>query len=210
MAEAIIYGNPLSTYTRTARMAFEEKGAPYRLEPVDHRAADFRAIHPFGKIPALRHGDFVLWETLAICAYCDSAFDGPPLQPADVRARAVMLQWISATIDYFYATMIRKLVFERLVAPMRGKAVDEALIAAALPEIETQARILDRTLAETPHLAGAAATIADLFLYPVLFYVARTPDGQQILDRAPALADWLGRMTARESAQATRPPIDKV
>ena len=38
MADPIVYGNPFSTYTRTARMAFEEKGVAFTLDPVDHHA----------------------------------------------------------------------------------------------------------------------------------------------------------------------------
>jgi glutathione S-transferase len=210
MAEVVIYGNPLSTYTRTARMALEEKGVAYELEPVDHRAPEFRETHPFGRIPALRHGDFVLYETMAICRYVDEAFDGPTLQPAEVRARALMVQWVSSTLDYFYPAMIRKLVFERLVAPAQGRDADEALVAESVPEIEHQADVLGRALDGRSYLAGEAASIADLFVFPLLFYVNFAPEGRAILAGAAALAAWLERMSGRASAQATMPPIDKL
>ena len=210
MTELVILGNPLSTYTRSARMACEEKGVGYTLEAVDPSTPEHRGVHPFGKIPALRHGDFGLYETMAICRYVDEAFDGPPLQPAGVAGRALMMQWMSATLDYLYPAMIRKLVFERLVAPMHGRTADEALIAAALPEIADQARILDAVLGQSAFLAGDQASLADLFLYPILFYVNFTPEGRRVLDAAPALAAWLARLGERASAQATMPPVDKL
>ncbi len=210
MAEVVVYGNPLSTYTRTARMALEEKGVAYELEPVDHRAPEYRQTHPFGKIPAMRHGDFLLYETMAICRYIDEAFDGPALQPAQAQARARMMQWVSATLDYFYPAMIRKLVFERLLAPVQGRDADEALVAESVPEIEHQAEVLAAALEGRSYLTGEAATIADLFVFPVLFYVNFAPEGRTILDGAPALAAWLGRMSERASAEATMPPIDKL
>ena len=210
MTELVILGNPFSTYTRSARMACEEKGVGYTLEVVDPSTPEHHAVHPFGKLPALRHGDFGLYETMAICRYVDEAFDGPPLQPAGAAGRALMMQWMSATLDYLYPAMIRKLVFERLVAPMQGRTADEALIAAALPEIADQARILDAALGERAFLAGDAASLADLFLYPVMFYVNFTPEGRRVLDAAPALAAWLARLGERASAQATMPPVDKL
>jgi glutathione S-transferase len=210
MADPILYGNPFSTYTRTARMAFEEKGVPYTLEPVDHHAPEFREIHPFGKIPAMRHGDLLLYETLAITTYVDESFDGPALRPETIRGRAEMNQWISATLDYFYASMVRKLVFERLVAPMQGREPNEALVAESLPEIEYQAKVLAKALEDRPHLAGESVSLADLFLYAPLFYVNFVAEGHAIIDNAGPLAGWLARMTERASAQQTMPPVDKL
>lgn len=210
MTGVILYGNPLSTYTRTARLAFEEKGVAYALEPVDHQAPEYRQIHPFGKIPAMRHGSLLLYETMAITKYVDAAFDGPPLQPSDLASRAVMNQWISSIIHYYYGTMIRKLVFERFVAPMQGRATNEALVAEGLPEIKHQIGVLEATLRNTPHLAGDDATIADMFLYPVLFYVNFSPEGREMVAGAPSVSEWLDRMGERAAVQATIPPIDKM
>jgi glutathione S-transferase len=210
MTEVILYGNPLSTYTRTARLALAEKGVDYTLEPVDHRAPEYRKIHPFARIPAMRHGDFVLYETLAICTYVDDAFEGPPLMPSDARARARAFQWVSATLDYLYPSMVRKLVFERLVAKFQGRAPNEALVREGIPEITHQARVLQDTLARAPYLAGEAMSIADMFLLPVIFYVNFTAEGQRILDGAPALGEWLARMSGHASVEATMPPVDKL
>lgn len=210
MTDVILYGNPLSTYTRTARLAFEEKGVAYELQPVDHQAPDYREIHPFGKIPAMRHGSLLLYETMAIAKYVDAAFDGPPLQPSAIVPRAVMNQWISSIIHYYYGTMIRKLVFERFVAPMQGRATNEALVAEGLPEIKHQISVLEETLGRTPHLGGDDATIADMFLYPVLFYVNFSPEGQEMVAAAPAVSAWLDRMGERAAVHATIPPIDKM
>lgn len=210
MTEVILYGNPFSTYTRTARLALAQKGVAYTLEPVDHRAPEYRKIHPFAKTPAMRHGDFVLYETLAICIYVDDVFDGPPLVPDEPRARARAFQWVSATLDYLYPTMIRKLVFERLVAKFEGRAPNEALVKEGLPEITRQVGVLQETLDRTPYLAGESMTIADMFLLPIAFYVSFTAEGQRIMDGAPALGEWLARMSAEPCAEATMPPVDKL
>jgi glutathione S-transferase len=94
MSSAInLYGLERSVYTRIARLALEEKGAPYTLHEVEIFGAegvppDHLVRHPFGRIPALEHGDFWLYETAAITRYVDEAFPGPGLQPQEAMTRA--------------------------------------------------------------------------------------------------------------------------
>jgi glutathione S-transferase len=77
MAEVEILGNPASTYVRAVRMACEEKGVAYDLKALPPQCPEVKAIHPFGKIPVMRHGDFELCESKAIATYLDLAFSGP-------------------------------------------------------------------------------------------------------------------------------------
>src|SRR5262249_20774831 len=111
MATPVLYGPAYSTYTRTARLAFEEKGAGYRLEEVDilkgaGQAPAYLAKHPFGKVPALDHDGFMLYETTAIARYVDEAFPGPKLQPSDAKQRARMTQIMSIVDAYAYPALI--------------------------------------------------------------------------------------------------------
>ena len=98
MADVIIYGPPQSTYVRTARLALEEKSAPYSFGEFEFGSDAHKALHPFAKVPAMTHGDVQLFESLAIATYVDGTFDGPALQLADTLARAR----ITSTIDYIY------------------------------------------------------------------------------------------------------------
>lgn len=207
MADVIIHGLSPSTYTRTARLACEEKGVPHRLEPVEFGSARHKALHPFGRIPVLEHGDVRIFETLAITRYVDEAFDGPPLQPANPRARAVMNQWISASIDYLFPTMVRGLIIPRLVYPSRGVPVDEAALAANLPNVERMLGTLDEGLRSSRCFAGESPSLGDLFVLPIVFYLTMVPDTQPMLPRHANLARWLDAMLARKSAPATAPKL---
>ena len=75
--ELVLYTNPRSR-GRIARWMLEEVGQPYRTEILDFattmKAPAYLAINPMGKVPALRHGDAVVTETAAICAYLADAF----------------------------------------------------------------------------------------------------------------------------------------
>ncbi len=90
MSELILYGDPRSTYVRTARIAAEEKGVGYDVVAPSEAGIDYSEIHPFGKMPGMAHGDLTLFETAGIVSYIDGAFDGPALIPTGAvdRARA--------------------------------------------------------------------------------------------------------------------------
>jgi glutathione S-transferase len=205
MTDITIYGPPMSTHVRTVRLACAEKGVSHTVEDVDFRAESYRALHPFNKVPAMRHGDFVLYETQAMCRYIDRAFPGPSLQPKNPKSLALMDQWMSAIGDYVYPVMIEELVWERLVVPMEGGAPDEALITAAVPKVVDQIAILDRALKSAPYLAGAEVSLADFLLFPIIGYLRVTPEGEAALPKAPQLLAWFSRIAARPSAAATDP-----
>ena len=197
MSEVILNGVSPSSYVRTCRMALDEKGVAYTQDPVMPQTPEQLARHPWGKIPALSHGDLTLFESLSITRYIDEAFDGPPLQPADAAGRAHMDQWISAFIDYMYAPIVRQIVIQRVVV----ETPDEEVIAAAVPVAAKCLSVLDDRLAATPYLAGSAMSLADLFLLPAINYLAMVPEGGPLLDRAGNVTAWAARMEARDSAK---------
>jgi glutathione S-transferase len=87
-----IIGSTRSTYTRVARMACEEKGVDYAFTEVLLGAPEICAIHPFGKMPVMRHGDVELFESKAIATYLDRCFSGPPLFPSEPLSAALAEQ----------------------------------------------------------------------------------------------------------------------
>src|SRR5499427_5430587 len=148
MPDVVVLGFPRSTFVHIARLVLTHKQVPYTfrdLEPEMGSAAHL-ALHPFNRVPILQHGDFTLYETSAIAAYVDEAFDGPVLQPKDMRTRARMNQWISAVNSYYYPYMIYHVSHERRVFPELGIASDEKVVAHALPKIEVGLAVLNASL----------------------------------------------------------------
>ena len=208
MSNIVVYGFAPSTYVRTARLALEEKGVDYELASVEFGSAALLKLHPFGRMPAFAHGDVRLYETSAIVRYVDETFDGPALQPSDASARARMNQWISAYNDYYDALLVRVLILERIVAPMRGRETDRARIDEALPEIENRLGVLERELGDgRAHVVGEELTLADLFFAPMVSYVRMTPEGERLLARCPAIGRWFEKVSARPSFAATQPSL---
>ena len=196
MSEVILHGIGPSSYVRTCRLALDEKGVAYTHDPVMPQTPEQLTRHPWGKIPALSHGDVTLFESLAITRYVDEAFEGPALQPADPAGRAQMDQWISAYIDYMYAPIVRGIIIQRVAA----ETPDSDVTAAAMPDAEKCIGVLNDRLRTTPYLAGAAVSLADLFVLPAIDYLAMVPEGGPLLEVAGNVTDWAARMTARESA----------
>lgn len=96
--EIIFYTNPMSR-GRIVRWMLEELGQPYRTEVLDYgttmKAAEYLAINPMGKVPAIRHRGVTVTECAAICAYLADAFPDAGLAPAfDDPSRGTYLRWM--------------------------------------------------------------------------------------------------------------------
>ncbi len=95
-AELVFYTNPLSR-GGIVHWMLEELGVNYRLVTLEYGAAmkapDYLAINPLGKVPAIRHGDSVVTEAAAICAYLADAFPEAGLAPPPA-ARGDYYRWL--------------------------------------------------------------------------------------------------------------------
>jgi glutathione S-transferase len=206
MSAIVIHGIPGSPYVRIPLLACEEKGVPWRLAPMamgEARTPQHLARQPFGRVPAMEHGDFQLYEAQAMIRYIDQAFDGPSLVPADPQAAARMNQ-VMGVIDWYVMPSLTSAVgFNRIIKPMIGLPVDEAAVAAALPLAGTCVEALTAILADQPFFAGEALSLADIMALAHLDFMPLTPEGRDLLTRAPELTAWLDRMMARPAAQKT-------
>jgi glutathione S-transferase len=209
MSEIVLYGVNGSPFVRAVQIGLEEKRLAYRIEPMgpgDSKTEAHLKRHPFGRVPAVQHDDFVLYETQAILRYLDDLQPEPPLQPADRRQRARMNQIIGINDWYLFPKAAAPIVFNRIVGPVLLKAPgDEAAIQAALPMAKTCIAELDRLLGDQPFLAGDRLSIADIVLAPQLDFLAATAEGKAAIEPT-RLKAWLARMNARPSMIATRRP----
>ena len=207
MTDLTIYGDARSTYVRTVRMACHEKGVSYDLEPADLGSDDYRALHPFARMPAARHGDLTIYETSAIVVYVDSAFNGLSLRPTDAADLAGMVRWVSAINDYFYGSMIRRYVLQYVFPSGPDGQPNREVIDAALPEIRHQLGVTDEGLGGGNFLVGDKLSHADLFLAPVLFYMVMFPESGKMLGEFPNIQKSAAAIQARPSFTETMPPL---
>lgn len=211
LSPVILYGFQRSTYVNVARLLLHVKGVPYTFyDTEDEMYADKHLQrHPFGRVPALQHGDFCVYETTAIAMYIEENFDGPPLLPSDVYKRASAHQWMSNLNSYFYPYIVFYLVHERLVFSELDIPADEAVIAEAIPKIERCLQVMATTLKGREYLVDDVATMADYFLLPTMTALSFTSEGSLLLQRFPEVVAWLERMARLPAViefRASMPP----
>lgn len=201
----VVHGIPGSPYVRQPLLACEEKGVPYRLEALPfgaHKTDAWLERQPFGRIPAIEHDGFRLYECQAILRYVDAAFDGPSLTPADPKAMARMSQVLNIIDWYVMPSLTAGIGFNRIVAPMVGLPINEDAVAAAIPLARTSIKALEDILGGNRYFAGDELSLADLSAVAHLDMVPASPEGADLIAGSPLLA-WLERMNERPSVQKT-------
>ena len=148
MPKPEIIGSARSTYTRVVCMVCEEKGIAYGLTECALGAPELLAIHPLGKMPVLRHGDVVLFESKAIASYLDRSFPGPQLLPSDPHLAGLTEQWVSLVNTVIDRTLIRTYLYAYIAPKTADGKPDRAAIEAVMPAVREQLGILDHDLTQ--------------------------------------------------------------
>ena len=194
-----IWGRLNSINVQKVIWALEETGVAYDHVPLGGKFGGlddpaYRAMNPNGKVPTLRDGDLIMWESHAIVRYLAAAH-GVGLWPADPRHRAVADQWTDWTATTFQPAWID--VFWLFVRTPTAQH-DKVAIGKALAASFSAYGILDQRLATTPFLAGDVLTYADIVagvsMYRWMAMEIQRPE-------LPNLAAWYQRLNARPAFQ---------
>lgn len=202
MPELEIIGAPQSTFVRTTRMALEEKGVPYTLTPARPHTPEVDCVHPFGRIPIMRHGDFALCESRAIIGYADRVFAGPKLIPDEPKRAAVIEQWSSVVANAIFPAVFP--YFRENFFPPSGSP-DRAVIEAQVPQLRHAIDVLGQRV-EDGCIAGEDFTLADMYALPILVYLNRLPESRDLIGETQTLDAYLARHAERPSFKNTTPP----
>jgi glutathione S-transferase len=210
MSQPIVHGPAISTYVRSVRLALHEKGVAHDLKEVDivagaHKQPPHTSRHPFGKVPAFEHDGSTFYETSAILRYIDEVFPGPALLPSTPKGRVLANQVMSIVDSYGYTPAVANIFIPRVLVPMLGGQTDLEKVEAAKAPAALFVKELERLLGSQQYYGGANVSLADLHVFPVLTYLAATPEGKTILESAPNVRALMGRLAKRPSAQAIMP-----
>ncbi len=158
--ELVFYTNPRSR-GRIVRWMLEEIGQPYRTEVLDYgttmKAPAYLAINPMGKVPALRHGDVVVTEAAAICAYLADAFPQAGLAPPPGdRLRGPYYRWLFFAAGPVEAAVSNK-AFGFVVPPQREGNIGYG-------SFERVMNALEQAVSRADYLVGDKFTAADVYV----------------------------------------------
>ena len=173
-----LYWSPTGA-NMAAHAALIEIGAPHELILVDidkgeHRTPVYRKIQPHGRVPALRHGGLVMYESAAILLYLADRHPEAGLAPdLDSPERGLFLQWLMHMTN---TVQEHEMHWFHPDFYIDGAELQAALKAHGQRRIEESFRYFDRVLAERgPYLLGERFSAADLFFYMLAFWTRRMP-----------------------------------
>lgn len=193
------------------------KKLPYESHRLDasmgqHKAPEYLALNPRGKVPAIRDGEYTLTDSLAIMAYLDRKFPEPPLfGRSDEEAGHI---WKSIMEFECYALPpAMRIILPIFFGGDQEKAED---IRAAAVELEPELKGWDSILELRDWLVGDSITAADVAVFPFIevllrcagkdIPVARDLGLTPFANRYPALDAWRARVMAMPGYDATYPP----
>ncbi len=183
------YTNPMSR-GQIARWMLEEVGEPYEQVVLDYgttmKAPEYLAVNPMGKVPAIKHGDVVVTEAAAICAYLADAFPQARLAP-DRPHRGAYYRWL-----FFAAGPVETAVTARAFGL---EVPPERAMSAGYGSYDAVVDALERAVAGKRYVAGDQFTAADVYVgsqidWGLMFKTM--PDRQ-------AFEDYVGPLREREA-----------
>lgn len=183
-----LFHSPQSRSTGT-RILLEELGAPYKLHAInmkagEQRGSEYLAVNPLGKVPAIRHGEALVTEQVAIYLYLADLFPEAGLAPAlsDPR-RGPYLRWLA-----FYGSCYEPAVVDRA---MKRDPAPPAM--SPYGDFDTMFEALVEQLSRNAYILGPDFSAADVLWGTALKWTS----GFKLIPERPVLADYVKRVNAR-------------
>jgi glutathione S-transferase len=193
MAKLTLY-HAAPSRSSIVRWMLEEIGEPYEIQLLslskgENRAPDYLAVNPMGKVPALRHGDAVITEAAAICAYLADEFPRAKLSvPLGDARRGPYLKWL-----FFGPSCIEPAMMDRAF-PRKEEARRAAL---GYGDFDTVIKVLTDAVARGPYILGEQFTAADVVIGSTLRFGMLF----KLLPEQPEFTAYTGRLAQRPSLQ---------
>jgi len=193
-----IFGRATSSNVQLVMWAVAELGLPYERLDYGHDfggldSAEYLAMNPHGKVPVLRDGDLVLWESCAILRYMAAAYgDGGAFWPADPAARARVDMWAEWGKNEMAQGFTVPIFWSRIRTAAADR--DEAALTRAVAGFEALLAALEGQLDGQDYVVGNVLTAADITVGHLLF---RWFDIDVPRQPRPNVEAYYQRLTAR-------------
>lgn len=188
-----IYGSILSPYAARVVLAARYKGIKRELllPKGGTKTRSFLKMNPLGKMPTIKDGNTVLFESGVILEYIEAKYKKKPIVPASAKA-AAEARLIGAVFAEYVQPAMFGLFAQADPTKRDQKVVDEKLaaLAVALDAVE-------KVMVAKPHAAGARFTIADCYAAPALFFLhAIVPQvsSDPVLGKRPRLKRYYAKI----------------
>jgi glutathione S-transferase len=212
-----VYWGSGSPYAWRVLLALEYKRLPYtghllQFSKQEHKSHEMLALNPRGRVPVLKDGDYVCFESLAILYYLDLKYPQPPIFGRTPEEAGVIMRVIceyQAYIEPQLGTIVR--------AVFNGEgdlAGDE--VTSAMHAVASEARTIEGRLSKGDWVVGEACSAVDMVIFPGIQLLKRAlerPEARELSSRFmpvevnyPALGRWLERVASLPGYERTYPP----
>jgi glutathione S-transferase len=206
-----------SAYSWRVLLALERKRLPYtshllQLSLQEQKAPAMLAMNPRGRVPVLKDGDYVVFESLAVLYYLDLKYPEPPIFGRTPAEAGVVMRVIGEFQAYTEAHLM-SICGSLLGGP--AVVVDEA-ITDSMHVVAREARTIEQRLSRSDWIVGDDYSAADMVIFPAIQLLRRALGRQGAEDLArrflpleanyPALGRWLARIEALPGYDRTYPP----
>ncbi len=216
MAIEVFWGSG-SPFAWRVLLALEFKKLPYvshllQFSKQEHKSPQMLALNPRGRVPVLKDGDYVCFESLAILYYLDLKYPKPGIfggSPAEAGTIMRVICEYQAYIEPHVTKIARAVFFEKA-----DLSADE--ITAAMHVVASEARTIEGRLSKSDWIVGDAYSAADMVLFPGIQLLKRAlerPRANELSSRFmpvevnyPALGRWLARVAGQPGYARTYPP----
>jgi glutathione S-transferase len=212
-----LYWGSGSPYSWRVLLALEYKGLAYdshvlQFSKQEHKSPTMLRMNPRGRVPVLKDGDFVVFESLACLLYLDRKYPEPPLFGTSAEEGATIMRVICEYQAYAeqYVTKIVSAVFL--------DTLDEQLeeVTRAMHIVAGEARTIEGRLSKSDWLVGERPSAADFVVFPGIMLLLRAMEKREAGELRsrflpmdvtyPAIARWIGRMEQLPGYDRTYPP----
>ena len=206
-----------SPYAWRVLLALELKRLPYvshllQFSKQEHKSPQMLALNPRGRVPVLRDGDYVCFESLAILYYLDLKYPHPPLFGSSPEEAGTIMRVICEYQAYIEPHVVR--ITGAVFSGDADLGGDE--VTAAVHAVASEARTIEGRLSKSAWIVGDACSAVDLVIFPGIQLVKRAlerPRAAALSSRFmpvevnyPSLGRWMARVEALPGYQRTYPP----
>lgn len=212
-----IYWGSGSPYSWRVLLALEYKRIEYQSHPLqfskqEHKSPQMLRMNPRGRVPVLKDGDYIVFESLACLLYLDRKYPEHPLFGATAEEAGTIMRVICEYQAYAeqYVTQIVSAVF---LDQLDEKAEE---VTKAMHIVAGEARTIEGRLSQNDWLVGEQPSAADLTVFPGIMLLQRAMEKREAGDLRsrflpmeatyPAIARWIQRMEQLPGYDRTYPP----
>jgi glutathione S-transferase len=206
-----------SPFSWRVLLALEHKRLAYdsqllHFDKQEHQSPQMLKLNPRGRVPVLKDGDYVVFESVAVLYYLDFKYPQPPIFGESPEEAGVIMRVICEFQDYAEPSLSK--IVNAVFANQVADRIDE--LTDAMHVVAREARTIEGRLSKEQWIVGANYSATDMVIFPWIQLLRRALDrgaaaelGARFLPMErnyPALARWIGRIEALPGYQRTYPP----